>query len=581
MILDYSRDSLLTTFAIETLKDRYMIPGEASPQDAFARAAKAFADDDDHAQRLYDYCSKLWFMFSTPILSNGGTERGLPISCYLQNVEDSRKGILDHYTESGWLSSMGGGLGAYWGNVRTSGSKTSKGSMSFGVIPFQKILDALVMAFAQGGTRRASYAYYMPIDHAEIEDSITARKPTGGDPNRKLLNLHNAVCITDKFMEAVKKGKSWKLKDPHSKKVVKTVQARDLWQLILETRMSTGEPYIFFSDTVNRLRPAAYKALGLEVLASNLCSEIVLTTDHNRTAVCCLSSVNLEKFEEWRQEPKFIEDLVRMLDNVLTFFAANAPTELWRATYSVLRERSIGLGMMGFHAYLQNNDIPFEGPLAVGANLTMSTHIHEKAMAATRRLAKERGPAPDSTLEDPVRNVHVIAVAPNASTGILCNTSPSIEPLAANAFTQKTLSGSFLVKSAALERLLEKRGRNDEETWQSIIINDGSVQHLDCLDTWEKDVFKTAYELDQHWVIRHVADRTPYVCQAQSTNLFFPPDVNLKYLNSVHLMAYNEGCKTLYYLRSKALKGADKISEQIERIVRKEVDEEVCFGCQG
>lgn len=579
MIIDYSRDELLTPFAKATLKDRYQLPTEASPQDAFSRAAKAFADDDAHAQRLYDYCSNLWFMFSTPILSNGGTERGLPISCYLQNVEDSRKGILDHYTESGWLSSMGGGLGAYWGNIRTSGSKTSKGSMSFGVIPFKKILDALVMAFAQGGTRRASYAYYMPIDHSEVEESITARKPTGGDPNRKLLNLHNAVCITDAFMQAVKLGKDWDLKDPHSKAVTKTVKARDLWQLILETRMATGEPYIFFTDTVNRLKPAAYKALGLTIDGSNLCSEITLHTSSERTAVCCLSSVNLEKFDEWKDHPTFIEDLVRMLDNVITFFAKNAPTELWRAVYSSLRERSLGLGAMGFHAYLQNNNTPLEGPLAVGLNRKMFSLLNEKAMAATRLLAKERGPAPDALMEDPVRNIHVMAVAPNASTGILCNTSPSIEPLAANAFTQKTMSGSFLVKSAALERLLEKKGMNTDETWQSIIVNDGSVQHLPYLDEWEKDVFKTAFELDQHWIVQHAIDRTPFICQAQSTNLFFPPDVNLTYLNSVHLKAWEGGCKTLYYLRSKALRSADKVSEKIERIVRQDAEE--CFSCQG
>lgn len=581
MNIDYSRDSLLTSFAKETLKDRYMIPGEGSPQDAFARAAKAYADNEQHAQRLYDYCSNLWFMFSTPILSNGGTERGLPISCYLQSVDDSRKGILDHYTESGWLSSMGGGLGAYWGNIRSSGSKTSKGSMSFGVVPFQKILDALVMAFAQGGTRRASYSYYMPIDHSEVEESISARKPTGGDANRKLLNLHNAVCLTDDFMDAVKAGADWDLKDPHSKKVTKTVKARDLWQLILETRMATGEPYIFFTDTVNKLRPEAYKQLGLWVSASNLCSEITLSTSAERTAVCCLSSVNLEKFDEWKDHPTFIEDLVRMLDNVITSFATKAPTELWRAVYSAIRERSVGLGAMGFHSYLQNNNIPFEGPLAVGQNLKMFSHINAQAMAATRLLAKERGPAPDSTLEDPVRNIHVMAVAPNASTGILCNTSPSIEPLVANAFTQKTLSGSFLVKSAALERLLESKGLNTDETWQSIIVNDGSVQHLDFLDSWEKDVFKTAFELDQHWIVQHASDRTKYICQAQSTNLFFPPDVNLSYLNSVHMKAWEVGCKTLYYLRSKALRNADKVSERIERIVRKEQEEETCFSCQG
>ena len=495
MDLDYSRDSLLTKFAIETLKDRYLTPEETSPQEAFARASKAFADDDSHAQRLYDYASKLWFTYSTPILSNGGTSRGLPISCYLLNVGDSRKEILDHYTECGWLSSMGGGLGAYWGNIRSSGVPTSKGSKTFGSIPFIKVIDSEVMAFAQGSTRRSSYAFYQDISHPEVEENIDARKPSGGDADRKCLNLHNAVCITDEFMEAVQRGILWDLKDPHTGKTVKSIKARDLWQKIIETRLQTGEPYLFFKDTVNRAMPESQKALGYKINASNLCSEITLYTASNRSAVCCLSSVNLEKFDEWETDPLFIEDLVRMLDNVLTSFVNNAPIELWRASHSVIKERALGLGALGFHYYLQKHGIPFEGPIAKGVNKKLFNHVHENAMKATRKLAQERGPAPESSEEDPVRNLYVMAVAPNASTSILANTSPSVEPIRANIFAHKTLSGSFMVKNKFLEELLESKGQNTESVWQSIALNEGSVQHLGFLDSWEKQVFKTAIEM--------------------------------------------------------------------------------------
>lgn len=580
MQIYYDRDELLTPFAIKTLQERYMIPGEVSPQDAFARAAKAFADNDEHAQRMYDYASKQWFMFSTPILSNGGTSRGLPISCYLQNVEDSRKGILDHYTEVGWLSSMGGGLGGYWGNLRSDGIKTSKGSVSFGTIPFLKVLDAEVMAFVQGGTRRASYAWYQRIDHPEIEENLIARKPTGGDPNRKLLNLHNAVCITDKFMEAVEQGKDWNLIDPHTKSTVKTTSARALWELIIHTRAETGEPYLFFTDTVNRAVPKSQKDLGLTVDSSNLCAEVTLATSPERTAVCCLSSPNLEYFDEWSKDPLFMEDINRYLDNVLTFFIKSAPEPLWRATFSALRERALGIGAMGFHSYLQRNMIPFEGPIARGVNKKIFAYMKAELEKSTRKLAQERGACPDSSLEDPVRNMWLMAVAPNASTSILANTSPSIEPIVANAFSHKTLSGSFLVRNKYLVGLLESKGLNTEEVWQSITLNDGSVQHLEELTDWEKEVFKTAVELDQRVIIDLAADRQEYICQSQSLNLFFLPDAPIKYVHDVHWRAWKKGVKTLYYYRSSALRNADKISAKVERIIRQETDDE-CLGCQG
>lgn len=578
MKLDYSRDALLTEFAKATLKDRYMLPEETSPQEAFARAAQAFSDNEDHAQRLYDYASKGWFSFSTPILSNGGTKRGLPISCYLQNVGDSRDGILSHYTEAGWLSSMGGGLGAYWGSLRSNGVSTSKGSKSFGTIPFLKVVDSEVMAFAQGSTRRASYAWYQDISHPEIEENLIARKPTGGDSNRKLLNLHNGVCIPNSFMEAVERGEMWDLKDPHTGVVTESISARYLWELIIQTRAETGEPYLFFSDTVNNAAPETHKQMGLRVNASNLCSEIVLPTSPERTAVCCLSSPNLEFFSEWSEEPLFIEDVIRMLDNVLTFFIREAPEPLWRAVFSAMRERSLGMGAMGFHYFLQRNSLPFAGPIAKSWNRKIFSYMKREAVKATKKLAKERGACPDSSLDDMVRNMYLMAVAPNASTSILVNTSPSIEPLAANAFTHKTLSGNFLVKNKYLVKVLEDSGQNTEEVWQSIILNDGSVQHLEFLDDWTKEVFKTAIEIDQRVIVDLAADRQEYICQSQSLNLFFPAEAPIEYVHGVHWLAWKRGVKTLYYYRSSALRNADKVSSKIERIIREESD---CVGCEG
>jgi ribonucleoside-diphosphate reductase alpha chain len=586
MKIDYSKDNLLTEFSFKTLEDRYLVGDEKSPQEGFARAAQAFADDDEHAQRLYDYASNLWFMFSTPVLSNGGTKRGLPISCFLNYVEDSREGITEHYTENAYLSSFGGGIGGSWSAVRSAGTKTSKGSESTGVIPFVKVVDAEMLAFSQGVTRRGSYAGYIHISHPEIEEFLDIRKPTGGDTNRKCLNLHHGIVISDKFMEIIHRATkeegfddSWELIDPHSGEVKKVVSARTLWVKILQNRMETGEPYIMFEDAVNADLPEFQKRKGLKVNHSNLCSEITLATNEERTAVCCLSSVNLEYYDEWSKVPAFIPDLIRMLDNVLTYFIANAPEQMERARFSAMRERSLGLGAMGFHAYLQKNNMPFESVFASSVNYEMFKHIKTQAQATTEQLAVERGACPDDD-SCSVRNAHLLAIAPNASSSIICgNTSPSIEPFRANAFTQKTKSGSFLQKNKYLEKTLEKYGRNDELTWKEIVTNKGSVQHLDFLSDEEKEVFKTAVEINQSWVVEHAAARQEFICQSQSVNLFFPPDVNKGDLHNVHMLAWAKNMKTLYYLRSEAISRADNVSNKIKREIIFEQSD--CLSCEG
>ena len=586
MKLDYSKDKLLTEFSIKTLEDRYMVPGESSPQEAFARAARTFADDDEHAQRLYDYASNLWFMFATPVLSNGGTERGLPISCFLNYVDDSREGITEHYTENAYLSSFGGGIGGSWSSVRAQGTKTSKGSESTGVIPFMKVVDAEMLAFSQGVTRRGSYASYLHMSHPEIEEFLDIRKPTGGDVNRKCINLHHGVVIPDKFMETIHRATheenfddSWELIDPHSGEVKKVVSARTLWVKLLQNRMETGEPYLMFEDAVNAELPDFQKRKGLYVNHSNLCSEITLATNEERTAVCCLSSVNLEYYDEWKKVPAFIPDLVRMLDNVLEHFITNAPDSLERAKYSAFRERSIGLGAMGFHAYLQKSNIPFEGIIASSVNYEMFDFIKSNALQETRRLAVERGACPDDDSCE-VRNAHLLAIAPNASSSIICgNTSPSIEPFRANAFTQKTKSGSYLMKNKFLEEVLGSKGANTEDTWKSIVTNKGSVQHLDVLTPEEKEVFKTAVEINQSWVVEHAAQRQEFICQSQSVNLFFPPDVNKADLHNIHMLAWAKNLKTLYYLRSEAISRADNVSNKVKREIIFEQSD--CLSCEG
>jgi ribonucleoside-diphosphate reductase alpha chain len=587
--IDFKRDRYLSQFSIKTLQDRYLVDGEGSPQQAFARAAEAFADDEEHAQRLYNYASKLWFMFSTPILSNGGTKRGLPISCFLNYVDDSRTGLTDHYTENAFLSSVGGGVGGYWGDIRSVGSKTSNGSESTGVIPFLKVVDAEMLAFSQGVTRRGSYASYLPMSHPEIEEYLDMRKPTGGDINRKSTNLHHGVIIPDAFMELIENATkyegfndSWPLVDPHSGITTKTVSAKTLWVKLIQNRVETGEPYIMFGDTVQEGLPDCQKKLGLKVNQSNLCSEITLATSVDRTAVCCLSSVNLEEYDEWSNDPQFIPDLVRMLDNVLTYFIENAPPELSKAAYSAMKERSIGLGAMGFHAYLQRHGIPFESFQAKGRNMSMFWHIKSGAEAASENLAKERGEAPDA-IGTGRRNVHLMAIAPNASSSIICgNTSPSIEPYRANAFTQKTKSGSSLQKNEYLQAVLQDIEMDTEEVWKNIVTNGGSVQHLEFLDDWTKLVFKTAVEIDQRWVIDMAADRQKHICQSQSLNVFFPSDVSKQELHSIHMMAWKKKVKTLYYLRSEAHKRAENVSDKVLRQrIFESMDEDACVACEG
>lgn len=587
--IDYNRDKYLSEFSIKTLQDRYLVAGENSPQDGFARAASAFADDQEHAQRLYDYASKLWFMFSTPVLSNGGTDRGLPISCFLNHVEDSREGITGHYTENAFLSSVGGGIGGNWSAVRSVGSKTSKGSESTGVIPFIKVVDAEMLAFSQGVTRRGSYAAYLDISHPEIEEFLDIRKPTGGDTNRRSTNLHHGVVLSDDFMALIEKctidkslDDSWPLVDPHSGEVKKTVSAKALWVKIIQNRVETGEPYIMFGDTVQRDLPKTQQEQGLKVHHSNLCSEITLPTNDERTAVCCLSSVNLEEFDEWSDNEQFIPDLVRMLDNVLTHFIEHAPNSLEKARFSAFRERSIGLGAMGFHAYLQRHSIPFESVIAKTRNEMMFKHIKENALAESKRLAETLGEAPDA-LGTGVRNMHLLAIAPNASSSIICgNTSPSIEPFRANAYVQKTKSGTSLVKNEYLQDLLQDLGMDTDEVWRSITNNRGSVQHLDFLDEYTKEIFKTAVEIDQSWVIDFAADRQKYICQSQSLNLFYPSNVSKLELHLHHMKAWKNGVKTLYYARSEAFKRAESVSDQaLRQQIIDVADGNDCVMCEG
>lgn len=587
MKIDYSRDELIGEFAKQTLRDRYMLPEERSPQEAYARAAKAFADDEEHAQRIYDYASKQWFMFATPLLSNGGSSRGLPISCFLNYVDDSREGITDTLTEDAFLSSVGGGIGTYWGSVRSKGAKTSRGSESTGVVPFIKVSDSMMLAFSQGITRRGSNAAYLDISHPEVEEFLDIRKPTG-DSNRKCVNIHHGIIISDKFMRIIEKvtqdknyDDSWPLVDPHSKETVKVVSAKALWIKIIQNRHETGEPYIMWGDTVNDGLPDYQRKLGLSVAQSNLCSEITLPTDSERTAVCCLSSVNLEKYDEWKKDENFIPDLIRMLDNTLDVFINEAPDQLYKAVYSAHRERSIGLGAMGFHAYLQSKGVAFESDVARKVNKSIFQHIKKEALKESRKLAEERGPCPDAKGHENVRNAHLLAIAPNASSSIICgNTSPGIEPYRANVFNQKTLTGTHTFKNPHLKKVLAEYNMDDEETWAGITANRGSIRHLDLPD-YVKDIFKTAIEIDQNWVVMHAADRQDFICQSQSVNLFFPADVGKKELHDVHMLAWKNGVKTLYYLRSEAFKRSDNLNKKTERYNFEFEEPEDCLACEG
>ncbi len=561
--MDRARDANLTEFGKATLSDRYLMPGE-SFQDLFARVAAHYADDSAHAQRLYDYISRLWFMPATPVLSNGGTSRGLPISCFLNEAGDSLDGIVGLWNENVWLAARGGGIGSYWGNLRSIGEKVGHNGKTSGIIPFIRVMDSLTLAISQGSLRRGSAACYIPVSHPEIEEFIELRRPTGGDPNRKALNLHHGIVISDAFMRAVENNEEWGLTSPKDGAVIRKVRARDLWIRILTARIETGEPYIIYGDHVNRQIPQHHKLAGLTVKMSNLCSEITLPTglDHHgveRTAVCCLSSLNLEKFFEWQEEEGFIEDVMRFLDNVLQDFIDKAPDSMARARYSAERERSVGLGVMGFHSFMQANRIPLEGVMAKVWNRKIFAHIRGQADAASRKLAEERGPCPDAEefgiME---RFSNKLAIAPTASISIICGgASPGIEPIAANSFTHKTLSGSFNVRNKHLTAVLEEKGRNNEEVWTSITINGGSVQHLDFLDDDEKDVFKTAFELDQRWLIEHAGDRAGFICQAQSLNVFVPADVHKRDLHQIHYLAWKKGVKSLYYCRSKSIQRAE------------------------
>lgn len=561
--IDRSRDENLTEFGKATLTDRYLLP-EESYQDLFARVCMYYGDDSDHAQRLYDYMSKLWFMPSTPVLSNGGTNRGLPISCFLNECGDSLEDIVSLWNENVWLASLGGGIGSYWGNVRSIGEKVGRNGKTSGIVPFIKVQDSLTLAISQGSLRRGSAAIYLPIWHPEIEEFIEIRRPTGGDPNRKALNLHNGVLITNGFMQAVENDEEWALKSPKDGHIVDRVKARDLWIRLLTARIETGEPYIVFVDHVNDALPAHHRMAGLSVKMSNLCTEITLPTgrDHlgnDRTAVCCLCSVNLEKFEEWQDNPQFIEDLMRFLDNILSDFINKAPDGMKRAAYSAMRERSVGLGTMGYHSFLQSKGIPMESVMAKVWNRRMFQHIRRQADDASVKLAHERGACPDAADYGIMERFSTkMAVAPNASTSIICGgTSPGIEPNAANAYSHKTLSGTFPVKNRHLERVLEEKGQNTDDVWSSIFTNEGSVQHLDFLSQEEKDVFKTAFEIDQRWLIEHAGDRTPFIDQAQSLNIFLPANVHKRDLHRIHWEAWKKGVKSLYYCRSKSIQRAE------------------------
>ncbi len=587
--VDRSRDALLTDFGKTTLEDRYLLAGE-SYQDMFARVATAFADDADHAQRIYDYISKLWFMPSTPVLSNGGAGRGLPISCFLNAVPDSLEGIQGVWNENVHLASNGGGIGTYWGGVRSIGEKVKGAGQTSGIIPFIRVMDSLTLAISQGSLRRGSAAVYLDIHHPEIEEFLEIRKPSG-DFNRKSLNLHHGLSITDEFMEAVRDGAMFGLRSPKTKEVVKEVDARTLWQKILEIRLQTGEPYLIFSDTVNRAMPQHQRELGLSVRQSNLCSEIVLHTgkDHlgaERTAVCCLSSVNAETFLEWRDHPTFIEDVMRFLDNVLEDFIQRAPPEMANAVYAAKRERSVGLGLMGFHTFLQQQNVPFESALAKSWNMRLFKTLRRQCDAASRTLAAERGPCPDAADRGIMeRFSHKLAIAPTASISIICGgTSAGIEPIPANIYSHKTLSGTFAVKSPYLEKLLADKGQDTAETWDSILQNEGSVQHLDFLSQDEKDVYKTAFEIDQRWVVELAADRTPEICQSQSVNLFLPGDVEKWDLHMLHFQSWERGCKSLYYLRSKSVQRAahagGEALEAVDMSGAAKTDYEECLACQ-
>ena len=572
----YTRDIDLSKQAKELLKDYYMLKHETSPQEAFARASIAYCEDDlDFAQRIYDYASKRWFMFASPVLSNapniGKKWKALPISCFLTYVGDTLQNLISHNSEVAWLSVKGGGVGGHWSDVRAVGDKAP------GPIPFLKVVDSQMTAYKQGKTRKGSYAAYMDVSHPDIIEFINFKLPTGGDANRKCFNLFNAVNVTDKFMQAVEANSIWELKDPDTQVVRDTILARDLWQRILEARFRTGSPYVNFIDTANKHLPEEQKKLGLKIHGSNLCNEIHLATNEERTAVCCLSSVNLEMYDEWKNTT-MIKDLIRFLDNVLQKFIDNVPNDLIKAKHSAIAERSLGLGAMGFHGYLQKMNIPFESPIAKGLNKRIFRTIKMEALEESRLIAKEKG-EPSDMKGSGKRNAHLLAIAPNANSSIICGCTPSIEPVKSNAYVHRTRVGSHLIKNKYLEKVLLKYHKNTDEVWKSIISNEGSVQHCVFLSSYEKSIFKTAFELDQEWVIEHASDRQTFICQGQSVNLFFPAGSDKSYVNSVHVRAWKADLKGLYYLRTSAASQADKVGNQITRNALKDAEE--CIACHG
>ena len=574
--IDLSRDKLLSDQATQLLKDYYMIRGESSPQEAFARAALAYCDGDyNFAQRIYNYASKQWFMFASPVLSNaprwGEPFKALPISCFLTYVGDTLEDLIAHNTEVAWLSVKGGGVGGHWSDVRAVSDKAP------GPIPFLKVVDSQMTAYKQGKTRKGSYAAYMDIDHPDIIEFINFKLPTGGDANRKCFNLFNAVNVTNKFMKRLEADEVIELKDPHTGLYRDRIRARELWERILEARFRTGSPYINFIDTANEALPEALKQHGLKIHGSNLCNEIHLPTNKDRTAVCCLSSVNLEKYDDWRRT-SMVRDLIRFLDNVLQAFIDNAPREIVKAKKSALRERSLGLGAMGFHGYLQKYNMPFESAVAKSLNKRIFKYIKDEALLETKLLATERG-TPGDLFGTNVRNAHLLAVAPNANSSIICGCTASIEPIKSNAYVHRTRAGSHLIKNKYLIDVLKMHNANDEKTWQSIIINEGSVQHLKFLSDYERDIYKTAFEIDQAWVIEHAGDRQEYICQGQSVNLFFPSGSDKSYVNSVHIKAWKQKLKGLYYLRTSSGNQAEKVSTQVQRDALKDAEE--CISCHG
>jgi ribonucleoside-diphosphate reductase alpha chain len=596
--IDRSRDSNLTDFGRATLDDRYLGLNE-SYQDLFARVSSTYADNNLHAQRIYNYISNLWFMPATPVLSNGGTKRGLPISCFLNEASDSLKGITDLWEENVWLAARGGGIGSYWGNLRSIGEKIGSVGKTSGIIPFIKVMDSLTLAISQGSLRRGSAACYLQIDHPEIEEFIEMRRPTGGDVNRRSLNLHHGVLVTDDFMRAVETDGQWALRSPHDGTVQSTIPARNLWIRLLTARVETGEPYIIYIDTVNRQIPQHHKLAGLKVKTSNLCSEITLPTGidkdgKDRTAVCCLSSLNLDTYDEWKDNTQFVEDIMRFLDNVMTDFINRAPDEFADAKYSAMRERSVGLGVMGLHSYFQQKNIPFGSVMSKVWNKKIFQNIQEKVDKASVLLAEERGACPDAEeygIKERFSNK--TAIAPTASISIICGgSSPGIEPIAANSFTHKTLSGSFNVRNKYLRKILQGYKKDTDEVWSGITTNQGSVSHLDFLTPEEKETFKTAFEIDQRWIVELGADRTPYISQAQSINVFIPADIHKKELHDIHFQAWKKGLKSLYYCRSKSIQRAENVTAGSSTDVTKNVysknkesnnidnNYEECLSCQ-